>query len=326
VQDTTAPVLAGQGTNQIIYCPTVPVFTAPAATDNCDSDSTISFTDETIPGLNAANYAVTRTWVATDHCGNVSAAVSQTITVKDITAPEFTCPTNMILEFTGQTGTVVRFTTTATESCDTNVTGTCVPDSGSTFPIGTNTVHCTATDASGNSAACDFTITVLGARGVMQRLLDDLNARPAGARQKSRPSIEPVLRHVTKSVVPDPWLDENHLKAAPSARFFRELHLALQSLRQLATRNDPALPAAVLEDDTDRLVRVERLLAAQALFDATRLGASRSKVLASTRQLERGDAELAGGNVSKAVARYRLAWSIAVHAALYQTPVETLQQ
>ncbi|MEK6321839.1 MAG: HYR domain-containing protein [Acidobacteriota bacterium] len=35
--------------------------------------------------------------------------------------------------------------------------------SGSTFPLGTTTVTCTATDASGNTATCSFTVTVFNA-------------------------------------------------------------------------------------------------------------------------------------------------------------------
>src|SRR5262249_31276993 len=34
------------------------------------------------------------------------------------------------------------------------------PASGSTFPLGTTTVNCTATDAAGNTATCSFTVTV----------------------------------------------------------------------------------------------------------------------------------------------------------------------
>src|SRR5207244_15703 len=36
----------------------------------------------------------------------------------------------------------------------------CVPASGSSFPKGTTNVVCTATDASGNSSNCSFTVTV----------------------------------------------------------------------------------------------------------------------------------------------------------------------
>jgi hypothetical protein len=51
----------------------------------------------------------------------------------------------------------VTFAPVATGSC---VTTVCNPPSGSAFPIGTNTVVCTATDAAGNSVSCSFTITV----------------------------------------------------------------------------------------------------------------------------------------------------------------------
>ncbi|MGC8952805.1 HYR domain-containing protein, partial [Chloroflexus sp.] len=40
---------------------------------------------------------------------------------------------------------------------------TCTPASGSTFPLGTTTVTCTATDAAGNTASGSFTITVTSA-------------------------------------------------------------------------------------------------------------------------------------------------------------------
>jgi hypothetical protein len=36
----------------------------------------------------------------------------------------------------------------------------CNPPSGSTFPVGTTTVTCTATDTSGNTATCSFTVNV----------------------------------------------------------------------------------------------------------------------------------------------------------------------
>jgi len=41
-----------------------------------------------------------------------------------------------------------------------SVSVVCVPPSGSTFPVGTNLVCCTATDAAGNTATCCFTVTV----------------------------------------------------------------------------------------------------------------------------------------------------------------------
>ena len=46
----------------------------------------------------------------------------------------------------------------ATDNCP-GVTVACVPPSGTPFPVGTTTVTCTATDASGNTATCSFTVT-----------------------------------------------------------------------------------------------------------------------------------------------------------------------
>ena len=37
---------------------------------------------------------ITRTWTATDNCGNASTCI-QTITVEDVTAPVITCPVDV---------------------------------------------------------------------------------------------------------------------------------------------------------------------------------------------------------------------------------------
>ena len=50
---------------------------------------TIDVESETIAGMAPGNYTVTRTFTATDACGNNTSA-TQTITVEDTTAPEFT--------------------------------------------------------------------------------------------------------------------------------------------------------------------------------------------------------------------------------------------
>src|SRR5207247_106782 len=49
---------------------------------------------------------------------------------------------------------------TATDNCDTGLTVSCLPASGSTFPKGPTTVTCTATDTSSNTGSCTFTVTV----------------------------------------------------------------------------------------------------------------------------------------------------------------------
>ena len=96
---------------------------------------------------------------ATDAAGN-EAACAFTVTVEDKEAPQINCPANLTVNMDpGQCSAVVSFSVRASDLCST-ATVVCDPPSGSTFPNGTTTVNCTATDAAGNEAACSFTITV----------------------------------------------------------------------------------------------------------------------------------------------------------------------
>ena len=77
--------------------------------------------------------------------------------------PTIQCPGDIIATTDpGQCSAVVTFTATAGNDRP-GVTIVCSPASGSAFSKGTTTVHCTATDAAGNTASCSFTVTVTDA-------------------------------------------------------------------------------------------------------------------------------------------------------------------
>src|SRR5437867_3782929 len=86
VVDTTAPVISTLPGPTTIECPATPSFATPTATDACDPSPTLTFADVTTPGSCPQAHDVTRTWTATDHCGN-SSQKSQTIHVVDTTPP-----------------------------------------------------------------------------------------------------------------------------------------------------------------------------------------------------------------------------------------------
>jgi len=58
-------------------------------------------------------------------------------------------------------GAVVHFSATAADLVDGAVSVTFSPASGSVFPVGTTTVHYSATDSSGNTSSGSFPVTVL---------------------------------------------------------------------------------------------------------------------------------------------------------------------
>jgi HYR domain-containing protein len=130
------------------------------ASDNCGTPTvTVSETNNGGAGTIASPLVITRTFTATDAATNAASA-SQTITVIDNTPPSISCPGNITVNaISGTCAAPASFTATATDNCSVP-TVTTDHLSGSSFPVGTTTVHATAIDAAGNSSTCSFTVTV----------------------------------------------------------------------------------------------------------------------------------------------------------------------
>ncbi len=97
VVDTTAPVLIGVPANVTVECDAIPDPPEVAATDNC-SDPVVELIEEVEPGAGAGKSMITRTWVATDACGNQTRE-TQIITVVDTTPPQLQgVPVDMTVE------------------------------------------------------------------------------------------------------------------------------------------------------------------------------------------------------------------------------------
>ncbi|MFK8005366.1 MAG: hypothetical protein AB8H03_03305, partial [Saprospiraceae bacterium] len=62
------------------------------ASDTCDPEPTVSFTDSFVAGDCPQSGVIIRTWTATDACGNMSTSCQQTITINPPAAPTVTAP------------------------------------------------------------------------------------------------------------------------------------------------------------------------------------------------------------------------------------------
>ncbi len=79
----------------------------------------------------------------------------------DTTPPVIPPLANLTIEATSSSGAVVSYAVPdAIDAVDGAVPLVCAPASGSTFPMGTTTVQCSATDCTGNSATATFNVTV----------------------------------------------------------------------------------------------------------------------------------------------------------------------
>ncbi len=95
--DTTAPELVGVPADATYECDEVSVlengdYFFPGdvyGTDNCGLEVTVDYSEEVVEGDCPSAFTITRTWTATDYCGNMSDS-SQVVTVEDTTIPEFT--------------------------------------------------------------------------------------------------------------------------------------------------------------------------------------------------------------------------------------------
>jgi hypothetical protein len=156
---------------------TPPVLSLPSnITDEATGASgrVVSYTtsaSDTLSGLNGSiscspasgsTFALGTTTVdcsAQDNAGN-SASGSFDVTIQDTTPPALNLPGNITKEATGPSGAVVPYSASASDLVDGSTPVNCDHNSGSTFPLGTTTVHCSATDAHSNTANGSFTVTV----------------------------------------------------------------------------------------------------------------------------------------------------------------------
>ncbi|MBC7776630.1 MAG: hypothetical protein H7246_14450, partial [Phycisphaerae bacterium] len=99
VNDQTPPVFTSVPANVTVDCYLLPGIDILTASDNCTSGATVTFLGEVnVPGVCPIFKILTRSWRATDACGN-SATASQVVTVTDYNAPQFlVLPKNKIVE------------------------------------------------------------------------------------------------------------------------------------------------------------------------------------------------------------------------------------
>jgi HYR domain len=110
----------------------------------------------------ATTFALGKTKVtcsATNSHGK-TATGSFVVSVVDTTPPTISAKGPAKTAATSKAGAVVQYTATASDAVTSGITPSCSPASGSTFPIGSTTLTCTAADAAGNAAKRSFQITV----------------------------------------------------------------------------------------------------------------------------------------------------------------------
>src|SRR3954451_17187418 len=153
------------------------------ASDNLDADASGAGTATVFfdSAAYAQNGGASSVWLKLRDPSDYSLVAELQIPIcgEEATPPALMLPGDIALDATSASGAAVTFTATATDDVDGSVPVTCDPVSGSTFPVGTTTVRCSAKDAAGNAVQGTFTVTVHAqAQQTQQALsLEDLLAQ-----------------------------------------------------------------------------------------------------------------------------------------------------
>ncbi len=150
-----------------VQCPgnvPAPDISLVSAMDNCDPSPVITWQGDTVL-TDPCGGTITRTYRATDACGNWAECTQIIITINDTVSPTIVCPPDITVNsdpdacganVTVPTPTVNDNCGIASEVNDYTYTS----DASGSYPVGTTTVRWTVTDHCGNTAQCSHTVTV----------------------------------------------------------------------------------------------------------------------------------------------------------------------
>lgn len=158
--DNTPPVINGVPNDLTINCESpVPSPANVTATDNCGT-ATLTFNETTGGSGNVCGYTLIRTWTATDACNNQSVR-TQTITVTDTTPPVARCKGGEVsLNNNGEATVQPAMIDDGSYDACTSITLAVNPTTLTCAQLGNAVVTLIVTDACGNVATCNATVTV----------------------------------------------------------------------------------------------------------------------------------------------------------------------
>ena len=146
----------------------------------CDTPQAVQFSSSKA-GDHSITASVSDSGVGTYDTSGASFTLHVNAAPVTNTKPALTLPANITEEATGASGAAVSYTATANDKEDGALTPDCSPASGSTFPIGTTTVNCSATDSGNLSASGSFNVTVQDKTGPVLKLPADITEEATSA-------------------------------------------------------------------------------------------------------------------------------------------------
>jgi len=162
IKDSNKPVITAPK-DVTVSCENIPVVSNPMIFDACDDNVKLEFSETSTISSCKGSYVISRTWTATDNCGN-SAKATQNITVNDNTPPVFSAA---LIDVTINDGDAIQNgNISATDNCDSKVDIVMTSDTTHNGCDRTILRKWIATDDCGNVTTIDQRIKVIGKQPV----------------------------------------------------------------------------------------------------------------------------------------------------------------
>jgi hypothetical protein len=178
VTDTTPPAIDVAGLTDGVLNSEQQVVTFTATASDLVNGN-VAVTCSPVSGSTFAFGPTTVNCSAKDAANNTG-NFSFTVLVEDSVAPVLTLPQDITEEAKAAAGNVVTFSVSANDAVDGDRPVTCDHNSGDTFPLGTTTVKCSATDKAENKAEGTFTILVRDTTAPSLTVPSDITAEATG--------------------------------------------------------------------------------------------------------------------------------------------------
>src|SRR5258708_5689112 len=105
---------------------------------------------------------MSRSWIAAAFLSAAACGGSPAKPTPPPAAPQVACPPDVSVRGVAGNSQAVTFSAPTVTGGAAPVNVSCSQTSGGTFPLGTTTVNCTASDAQSRQAACAFSVTLTG--------------------------------------------------------------------------------------------------------------------------------------------------------------------
>ena len=189
--------------------------------------------------------------------------------------------------------------------------GTCSQSNVFTTP-GTYTITVTGDDGDGGTDSDTVTIKIFTAKSLKEDVLAEATALLPGLPAKDAKTLQDAIDRIADSLDPTLWIDGNHVVDKHGNKVFDREKAAVGKLKDLLKKS--TIPDATLEDMMDTLAHADRVLAEVALGDAIAAAGKPNEIAKAQEELLKAADELAAGDFSHAIDRYKHAWEHAQRA------------